>query len=115
MDWDKVEKEVKEEEKDEKLEGDAVSTCFSLLYTYLLTLIKHFISLYCQNLWLILPLFLFFSSRQAVMKFFRQLYGDADEDTRRAMMKSYEESGGKSLSTNWQDVGSRSFKKDAEE
>jgi suppressor of G2 allele of SKP1 len=44
------------------------------------------------------------------MKFFRSLYADADEDTRRAMLKSYQESGGTSLSTNWKDVGSKSFK-----
>lgn len=37
--------------------------------------------------------------------FFQQLYADADDDTRRAMMKSYTESGGTSLSTNWAEVG----------
>lgn len=36
--------------------------------------------------------------------FFKKLYADADDDTRRAMMKSYQESGGTALSTNWQDV-----------
>lgn len=35
---------------------------------------------------------------------FRTLYKDADEDMRRAMMKSYTESNGKVLSTNWEDV-----------
>jgi suppressor of G2 allele of SKP1 len=37
--------------------------------------------------------------------FFKRLYKDADEDTRRAMMKSYMESGGTTLSTNWSEVG----------
>jgi len=41
----------------------------------------------------------------AVNGFFQTLYGDADEDTRRAMMKSYVESGGTTLSTNWDEVG----------
>jgi len=36
--------------------------------------------------------------------FFKKLYADADDDTRRAMMKSYQESGGTALSTNWSDV-----------
>ena len=37
--------------------------------------------------------------------FFKKLYAGADDDTRRAMMKSYQESGGTSLSTNWSEVG----------
>ena len=46
------------------------------------------------------------------MRFFQQLYGDADEDTKRAMLKSYQESAGTSLSTNWKDVGTKSYKLD---
>ncbi|KAF7507594.1 hypothetical protein GJ744_010264 [Endocarpon pusillum] len=39
--------------------------------------------------------------------FFKKLYAGADDDTRRAMMKSYQESGGTALSTDWKDVGKR--------
>ncbi|KAK9103748.1 hypothetical protein Sjap_021002 [Stephania japonica] len=80
VDWDKLEAQVKKEEKDEKLEGDA-----------------------------------------ALNKFFREIYQDADEDTRRAMSKSFivssisiashghlaVESNGTVLSTNWKDVGAK--------
>ncbi|KAL3233568.1 Protein SGT1 [Nakaseomyces bracarensis] len=37
--------------------------------------------------------------------FFQQLYADADPDTRRAMMKSFIESNGTTLNTNWEEVG----------
>ncbi|PWY79569.1 SGS-domain-containing protein [Aspergillus heteromorphus CBS 117.55] len=40
-----------------------------------------------------------------VDSFFKKLYADADPDTRRAMIKSYTESQGTSLSTNWDEVG----------
>ncbi|EGN93944.1 hypothetical protein SERLA73DRAFT_78326 [Serpula lacrymans var. lacrymans S7.3] len=40
----------------------------------------------------------------AVNSFFQKIFADSDEDTRRAMMKSYQESGGTTLSTNWNDV-----------
>ena len=39
-----------------------------------------------------------------VNNFFQKLYADADEDTRRAMLKSFQESGGTTLSTNWDEV-----------
>ncbi|KAJ3488240.1 hypothetical protein NLI96_g2986 [Meripilus lineatus] len=39
-----------------------------------------------------------------VNEFFQKLFSDADDDTRRAMMKSYQESGGTTLSTNWEEV-----------
>ncbi|KAI4330912.1 hypothetical protein MLD38_029152 [Melastoma candidum] len=66
VDWDKLEAQVKKEEKEEKLGGDA-----------------------------------------ALNKFFQDIYKDADEDTRRAMSKSFVESNGTVLSTNWKEVGSK--------
>ncbi|XP_058181465.1 protein SGT1 homolog A-like, partial [Rhododendron vialii] len=66
VDWDSLEAQVKKEEKEEKLDGDA-----------------------------------------ALNKFFRGIYQDVDEDTRRAMRKSFVESNGTVLSTNWEEVGSK--------
>ena len=40
-----------------------------------------------------------------VNNFFSTLYKGADPDTKRAMMKSYQESNGTALSTNWSEVG----------
>ncbi|KAI5288425.1 hypothetical protein KEM52_001163 [Ascosphaera acerosa] len=42
-----------------------------------------------------------------VDRFFKKLYANADPDTRRAMMKSYIESEGTALSTNWAEVGKK--------
>jgi suppressor of G2 allele of SKP1 len=39
--------------------------------------------------------------------FFKKLYAGADPDAQRAMMKSFTESNGTSLSTNWADVKDR--------
>ncbi|KAI1481788.1 SGS-domain-containing protein [Daldinia eschscholtzii] len=45
-----------------------------------------------------------------VNSFFQKLYKDADDDTRRAMMKSYIESNGTSLSTSWAEAKSKTYK-----
>ncbi|KAI1078692.1 SGS domain-containing protein [Whalleya microplaca] len=44
-----------------------------------------------------------------VNSFFKKIYKDADDDTKRAMMKSYIESNGTSLSTSWTEASSKTY------
>ena len=49
---------------------------------------------------------------QELNDWFKQLYKNADEDTRRAMLKSYQTSGGTVLSTNWKEVKEKDYEKE---
>ena len=46
-----------------------------------------------------------YDTGDAVDGFFKKLYANSDDNTKRAMMKSMQESNGTSLSTNWSEVG----------
>ncbi|KAH9964300.1 SGS domain-containing protein [Russula dissimulans] len=44
------------------------------------------------------------SGDSTLNEFFQNIFSNADDDAKRAMMKSFQESGGTALSTNWDDV-----------
>ncbi|SOV14505.1 calcyclin binding protein, putative [Plasmodium sp. gorilla clade G2] len=49
---------------------------------------------------------------ESVDYFFKKIYNEGDDDTKRAMIKSFQTSGGKVLSTNWKDVKNKQYEQD---
>jgi SGS domain/CS domain len=49
---------------------------------------------------------------EAMNKLFQQIYANASDDTKRAMIKSYQTSGGTVLSTNWEEVKQKDYEKE---
>ena len=49
---------------------------------------------------------------EALNKLFQQIYANANEDTKRAMVKSMQTSGGTCLSTNWEEVEKTDYEKE---
>ena len=48
-------------------------------------------------------------SKQSVDEFFKKIYSNATDEQRRAMMKSFQTSGGTVLSTDWNDVSKKDY------
>jgi len=46
---------------------------------------------------------------EGMMRLFKEIYGNANEETRRAMIKSFQTSGGTVLSTNWDEVKQKDY------